>query len=314
MQSGEVFTRHPDWFAAENRVDRVLLSNLDVIVRALQVQGLAQIDAQMLMAQVMFVAYLEHRGIVGDTYRETREVSTLSSLVVEKDRSGIVKLMDNLKTDFNGDVLEPAGVNVVWKKLSDKAPEWVDDFLQRVDMLSGRRSFWRYDFRYIPVELISGIYELFLSDKKRDEGAYYTPRNLAVLAVDQAFSTSEDILAEKIYDGACGSGILLTTAYRRMLALAEARAGKQLSFAERIELLTTNIFGSDLNKSACRVTAFSLYLSLLENLEPSDIVRLTVQGKSTLPTLTNTHIGLHPLSYTYFNFQCIPVGHQQCRL
>lgn len=290
IQSGELFTRFPDWFEAENRVDRVLLNNLELLVRALCIEGLEKTNAQMLMAQVMFVAYLEHRGIVGDIYRRTRQVNTMANLITEKDRLGVAKLMDSLKVDFNGDVLEPIGANDVWEKLSDKALVLVDDFLRRVDLRDGQQDFWRYDFRYIPVELISGIYESFLSEKKKDEGAYYTPRNLAVLAVDQAFAGSHDILTEKIYDGACGSGILLTTAYRRMLALAEAKTKQQLTFEERIKLLKSSIFGSDLNRSACRVTSFSLYLSVLENLRPSDIAKLTEQGKSKLPTLANSNI------------------------
>lgn len=292
IQSGDVFGRHPNWFASENRVDRVLLSNLDVIVRGLSGEGLNKTDAQLLMAQVMFVAYLEHRGIVGDTYRRERGVGKLADLVKARNRTGVATLMSRLKDDFNGDLLEPPGTNSVWNDLSDKALHQIDGFLSRVDLRDGQRDFWNYDFRFIPVELISGIYESFLSDDKRDAGAYYTPRNLATLAVDQAFAGSRDILAEKVYDGACGSGILLTTAFRRMLAHAEARQGKQLSFGDRVKLLQNNIFGSDINKAACRVTAFSLYLSVLENLQPADIAKLTAEGQSRLP-----HLGKHNIFY-----------------
>src|SRR5690606_8636488 len=116
-------------------------------------------------------------------------------------------------------------------------------------------------------------YESFLSpEQQAKDGAYYTPRNLAMLAVDQALLTSVDPLSETISDGACGSGILLTTAYRRLIALSEAREQRQLSFTERGDLLRTRIFGGDINFMACRVTAFSLYLSLLEGLAPADIL------------------------------------------
>ena len=56
------------------------------------------------------------------------------------------------------------------------------DFLSGHDMQSGQMTldFWAYEFRFIPVETISAIYEQFMKDddlkKKRDEGAYYTPR------------------------------------------------------------------------------------------------------------------------------------------
>ncbi|AYQ27481.1 DNA methylase [Polaromonas sp. SP1] len=290
VQSGEVFGRHADWFAPENRVDRKLLSNLGIIVEALIKEGLSKSSSQLLMAQVMFVAYLEHRGIVGDVYRKQRKVGSLFELAAQANRAGVIALMASLKKDFNGDLLEPDGGRQVWRDFSDVAFGHLNEFLDHVDMADGQRSFWRYDFRFIPVELISGIYESFLAEDKRDVGAYYTPRHLATLTVDQAFAGSEDILAERVLDGACGSGILLTTAYRRMLAYGEAKAGKQWTFTERIQLLEQNIFGSDINESACRVTAFSLYLCVLENLQPADLLKLTEQGKAHLPTLNERNI------------------------
>ncbi len=292
IQSGDVFSRHSDWFSPDDRVDRSLLRNLGVVVSRLEkCPGISKLDAQLLMAQVLFVAYLEHRGIVGETYRQTRQVGSLFDLIEARDHPGIVALMESLKDDFNGDLLGPkTDLAVLWNRLPAEALRTIDDFLSRVNLETGAQDFWNYDFRFIPVELISGIYESFLSDDKKAAGAYYTPRHLATLAVDQALLESRNILEEKIYDGACGSGILLTTAYRRMLAKAEADTKRQWSFKERIELLKGHIFGSDINRSACRVTAFSLYLSLLEGLQPADIAKLTEQGQSLLPEMVGSNI------------------------
>ena len=141
------------------------------------------------------------------------------------DREGIRTLIDWLRSDFNGDFLGDDRHDP-WAALNTRGFDLLKQFLGRTDMRSGQGDFWNYDFSYIPVELLSGVYELFLSPSQQaQEGAYYTPRNLAMLAVDQAFATSTDPLAETILDGACGSGILLTTAYRRLIALAEARGG-----------------------------------------------------------------------------------------
>jgi hypothetical protein len=291
VQSGDVFIARPDWFAAEGRVDRVLLESLQVMVRELEGHGLSKIDAQLLMAQVMFVSYLEHRGIAGETYRHRHGVESLLTLVGRGDVAGISKLLDRLKTDFNGDLLEPgAKAHEFWKKLPAAAISRLHAFLRRVDLVSGQQDFWKYDFRFIPVELISGIYESFLADDKRDLGAYYTPRHLAMLVVDLALSKSTNLLSERIFDGACGSGILLTTAYRRLLGKAEAQAGRTLDFTERVDMLKSSIFGSDLNLSACRVTAFSLYLSVLEGLDPSDLAVLTAKGSSLLPKLVGQNL------------------------
>lgn len=292
VESGDVFVRHPEWFAPESRVDQDLLRNLEQIVREeVNDFNLEKSDAQYLMAQILFIAYLEHRNIVGDVYRKTRSVGRLKDLVASRDRQGLIQLLRCLKQDFNGDFLEPeAGGPRIWRKLPDLALGRLNDFLGRVDLATGQQSLWNYDFRYIPVELISGIYESFLSDDKRNVGAYYTPRNLATLVVDQAFSSSQDILSERIFDGACGSGILLTTSYRRMLAYAQAKKGRTFTFLERRELLENHIFGSDLSDAACRVSAFSLYLSMLEGLQPSDVALLTDSSNVKLPTLQGKNL------------------------
>lgn len=290
VQSGEVFVQRPDWFSTNERVDVVLLENLRVMVLNLQKHGLSKLDAQLLMAQVMFVSYLEHRGIVGERYRAQNNVESLFTLIGRGDLTGINVLLQRLKKDFNGDLLEPNTDGGFWKQLPKAAFGQLHAFLQRVDMSSHQQDFWNYDFRFIPVELISGIYESFLADDKREMGAYYTPRHLAMLVVDTALAQSKNVHQERIYDGACGSGILLTTAFRRLLSKAEAQRGKQLEFSERVKLLKDTIFGSDLNESACRVTAFSLYLSVLEGLDPSDLAILTAAGNSLLPKLQQCNL------------------------
>lgn len=291
VQSGDVRERYPDWFKPENRVDYHLLRNLGEAVRALTEQDLDATTAQVLLGQVLFVSYLEHRGIVSDAYRSARNVRTLATLIHERSRAGLQRLLSQLRQDFNGDFLKPDDEQPQsWPAISDGVFEVLDQFLSHVDLSSGQTALWTYDFSYIPVELISGIYETFLADGQRRAGAFYTPRHLANLVIDQAFEASTDPLTETIYDGACGSGILLTTAFRRLLHVAELRQGQPLSLTERIALLTSRIFGSDISVAACRVTAFSLYLSLLERLTPADIVRLQDDGQVTLPPLLKTNL------------------------
>ncbi len=290
VQSGEIFWRHSAWFAPEDRVDRVLLRNLHCIVQDLVGFGLNKVNAQYLMAQVLFVSYLEHRKIIGNTYRAKHKLERLENLVRGGDSVGMARLLTQLKHDFNGDFLEPTNGSALWNTLSNAAFARLNEFLEGVDLGTRQRSLWHYDFRFIPVELISGIYESFLSDERREVGAYYTSRHLANFVVDRALAKFPDILAELIYDGACGSGILLTTAYRRMLSYAAARHRRPLRFEERRKLLEEHIFGSDLSVSACRVTAFSLYLSMLEGLQPTDIAELQDNENVKLPSLSQKNI------------------------
>ena len=298
VASSNLSRRFPDWFDLDARVDSQLLRNLSQAVAQISQSGMsgkmsaraALALAELLMGQVLFISYLEHRQIVGETYRARRKVSQLHSLVTSHDREGLSHLIDSLRRDFNGDFLGDDSHDP-WASLIDAGYDTLDRFLSRTDMTTGQADFWNYDFSFIPVELLSGLYETFLSpDEKSSTGAYYTPRHLATLAIDQAFALSEDPLQEVIFDGACGSGILLTTAYRRLIAVSEGRSERRLSFRERKELLTRRIFGGDISSMACRVTAFSLYLSLLEDLDPADLMEAQAQNRVRLPSLSGRNL------------------------
>lgn len=300
--------RLPKWFDVRARVDRKLLDNLSITVNKLAYEGLSENVplitrrhlAELLMGQVLFISYLEHREIVGSTYRERRGVTPLHELVACRDREGLRSLVDWLRGDFNGDFLGDDRHDP-WTALASTGFELLNQFLSRTDLENGQRDFWNYDFSYIPVELLSGLYEKFLTpEQQAKEGAYYTPRNLAMLTVEQALMASRDPLTETIFDGACGSGILLTTAYRRLIALSEAREGEQLGFAQRGQLLTRSIFGADINFMACRVTAFSLYLSLLEGLDPADILAAQERDGTKLPSLRDTNLAYGKVKGDFF--------------
>jgi N-6 DNA Methylase len=270
--AGSLVDAHPDWFDRKNRVDKRLLANLDQAVRSLEPQGVDKLRAQYLLGQSLFISYLEHRGIAGSNYRAKHGVESLLDLISACDRAGLDRYMLCLKKSFNGDFLTPEVLGSAgWAQLSDASLSVISDFLSHTNISSGQQSLWTYDFRFIPVELISGIYETFLSEDKHLAGAYYTPRNLAAFVVDQAFEHSVDITKEIVYDGGCGSGILLVTAFRRMIHAAESAECESLTFQQRCRLLEGHIRGSDINAAACLVTAFSLYLSLLENLRPADL-------------------------------------------
>ena len=307
--SARLTSRMPAWFDQDERVDHKLLDNISAAVRELTSHGFDGIAAEperkqlaeFLMGEILFVSYLEHRKIVGAIYRRRRGVGQLIDLVTGADRRGVQKLIDWLREDFNGDFLAEDSHNP-WEALSNRGYQLLHEFLRRTDMQTGQGEFWNYDFSYIPVELLSGLYELFLSrGDQAQQGAFYTPRHLAALAVDQALRLSPDPLSERLFDGACGSGILLTTAYRRLLALAEERTGEPLAFADRCELLQRSIFGGDINPMACRVTAFSLYLSIFEGLDPTDILETQERDAAKLPSLTGTNLAAGPEVGDFFS-------------
>lgn len=286
VQSGFIKDRLPGWFSPEERVDQRLLANLRQVVKQLTKNGLSDTQAEALMAQVIFLCYLEQRGIVGDAYRKAHKLELLEAYVSRNDGDGIDRLLKQLSKDFNGDFLSSAdGGAPTWSTLTNQMFGPILSFLEAVDFDSGQGSFWRYDFSHIPVELISGIYETLLKDRQGKLGAYYTPRHLANLVTDQAFEAFSDPSECTVYDGACGSGILLTTAFRKILRHAEVKQGRRLRFSERVSLMKKTLFGNDIDETACWITAFSLYLSLLEGLDPADILLFQTNRDLKLPKL-----------------------------
>lgn len=286
ITSGAIFNKIPDWFERRYRIDRVLQDNLSSVVDLLIEQGLTKEQAQLLLGKCIFVSYLEHRAIVGDKYRRHHDLGALLDLLKSGDGQGLDKLFRQLKRDFNGDLLEiEGGANIGWKDLGGKSLGLLAQFLLQTHIRKGQQSLWPYDFKHIPVELISGIYESFLGNQQRDSGAFYTPRHLAYLAVDEAFRGVEMPWNEVVLDGACGSGILLTSAYRRMLGARKALQGNELTYAQRRDILLSGIRGGDISIAACKVTVFSLYLALLEDLAPADILQLQEDQNVKLPEL-----------------------------
>ncbi|MCV9999446.1 N-6 DNA methylase [Pararhizobium sp. YC-54] len=302
LLGGEALRGRDSWFDPHKRVDKILLDNILVLVEKLSLCGLDPAAARRLVARLIFITYLEDREIVGETYRSRRGVRPLFDLVRERNRTGLRQLINKLRSDFNGDFLTTADSELGWENLSDAAFGWIEQFLGRTTLRTGQASFWRYDFSQIPIELIASIYETFLASKdeganeegenqtKRKQGAYYTPRLLADWVVELA-TADRDILREKIFDGACGSGMLLTAAFRRLVRAFEARNAvegrvTEADFATRRKLLLDHIFGGDIDEDACQLTAFSLYLALLSDLTPRDLVELR-NGGEKLPTLAN---------------------------
>ena len=178
------------------------------------------------------------------------------------------------KNHFNGKVFK-------WEE-EEKAKLKENKFLYLADALSGDSNsdgqmlIWRlYSFNYIPVELISRLYEEFIEDEEKAEnGAAYTPSHLANLLVDEIMPVKNAKNPDnfKIIDPACGSGIFLVIAFKRLIQWWRAKNHyKNPSLSELKQILNNSIFGVDLNETATQLTAFSLCIALCEELTPKQI-------------------------------------------
>jgi type I restriction-modification system DNA methylase subunit len=193
---------------------------------------------------------------------------------VLKKKGACLKLFDCLSSPdrFNGEIFR-------WKDEKEREilkttdmNAFADFFEGRLD--NGQYTFWRlYSFNDLPIELISNIYEEFLESKP---GVVYTPPYLVRFLIDEMMPLSDfDRENFKVLDPACGSGVFLVAAYRRMLHWWRIRNDWRKPGAENLDelkqILKKNIFGVDKEKEAIRLTFFSLSLALLDELSPKVI-------------------------------------------
>lgn len=304
VESGEFFRKHARAFDPRHRVDQALLVNLQSTRQELATIapiGSTDEDLDAFLCRLVFTCYLFDREIIGKAYlarldlpplAHLREILAVrpSSLAVNY----LYRLFRKLAKHFNGDLFSD-DLDAEEKSLSDEhidnRLEVIDKFFRATDITTGQQALWPYDFGIIPIETLSAIYERFLKPSDRAKGAFYTPRFLAELVLDIALTDHPSLLGLRFLDPACGSGIFLVGLFNRVAEEWKQKnphARNDQRARELMKLMQETIYGIDLNPTACRITAFSLYLAYLDQLTPRDIQDLEAKGNA-LPRLV-THV------------------------
>ena len=245
-----------------------------------------------IIIQSILIKYLEERidnngnRLLSNKFFKKYDNSVSFNDVLQK-KGKFVELLEELNDrnkGFNG--------NVFYWTDKEKLELRKLDLSILAELLDTNRSFensqyelWRYfEFKYIPVELISRLYEEFLTgnneeeqnEKKKEGGIYYTPSHLVRLLVDEAIPLKKfkeiDLNTYKILDPACGSGIFLVTAFKRLVQIWRLQNNMQLPQLPDLKRILSNIYGVDKEEQAVRLTSFSLSLALCNELEPLKII------------------------------------------
>jgi hypothetical protein len=295
-ESGRFWEEHAEFFKAKERVDQVLLENLTSSHDLLCEASMSSDAAQALLIQAMFIAYLEDREIIGKEYfraASNSRVEAFSALLNTGNVSSLNHLFVALRDDFNGDLfVAPCSFEP-----NANPPRIGRDHLSilarfragQEEMAAGQLRFWGYNFKHIPIELISAVYDRFLGEReaeRREHGAYYTPMFLADCVVSQVWETLPDGAKEKgeFLDPACGSGVFLVRSFQRLCENWRERHNARTVRWDSLKSILLRLHGWDLNGAAVRVAVFSLYIALLEQVDPPDIRQLIKNGK-VLPEL-----------------------------
>jgi len=185
-------------------------------------------------------------------------------------RNGCLELFEDLARDVNGRIfkLEEQEKKEIRKLDQSKLADFLDAKLDRQQYV-----FWKlYDFNYLPVELISRIYEEFIPKRK---DITYTPAHLVNFMVDECMPMTLPKKEIKLIDVSCGSGIFLVAAFKRLVQWWQQeqyeKTGeiKSPTIRKLKSILTKSIHGVDIEPEAVRLTIFSLTVALCDMLDPT---------------------------------------------
>lgn len=303
IETGQFFQDHASFFPATETVDACLVENLVFTANRLEqlkTPKWTRERSHALLGRVLFIMFLHARGFIKDHHfpKETKSLQDILNVpqLDEATRLLYREFFPLLKKEFNGTMFDEA-LQEEETLVQRRHLNIIASFLNADDMQGGQMTldFWAYDFRCIPVETISSIYEEFMKGedpkKKRKDGAVYTPRHLAETTLHVALEGRYDLSPNwRVLDPACGSAIFLVAMFN-LLAAQWLRNNptkrKATKAKELLGILQDQIRGVEINPAACRIAAFSLYLALFEKLQPMDLdeFKEKVRADRFLPSL-----------------------------
>jgi len=259
----------------QRRVDKYLVSSLVNTAQKLQRQGLALDFIHKIILRSLFLLYLEDRGATDKKFYNRIKENAESYFHILNDVDATYDLYRKLEEHFNGNVFTVEKGESISR---DQLQLIKKCFINGNDNTAQTKLFedWRlFDFSIIQIELLSEIYENFLfktdPELKKKTGTFYTPPSLVEFMLNEKLpiGSNEKKYNLKVLDPACGSGIFLVESFKRLVKRYENCHNEKLTdFNVLKKILTENIFGIEINQQAIKVAAFSLYLALVDNLDP----------------------------------------------
>ncbi len=174
-----------------------------------------------LLVLTVLIKYLEDRLVFPDGWFTGfhRGANNFFDVLASGEPAKVLKLLSALQKKFRGDLFSlPGEVSLDADHLASFAT------LVEAKTLQRQRFLWeQYSFQHLPVEVISRIYQRFVSD---GHGAFYTPPILATMLLDQCLPYDRLNGDEQILDPSCGSGIFLVGAFKRLVNIWRPSMGE----------------------------------------------------------------------------------------
>lgn len=212
-------SKYSGQFKFSNSAYEKLLTELKQALKDIISQGILPANfARKIMVISILIKYLEEREdekgnkVFPEGFFSQFASGAVKFTNVLSTKGAYLKLIGYLAKHFNGGIfqLEDDEMAFIQEKDLTRFGQFLDGDLDGIQFV-----FWRlYSFNDLPVELISNIYEEFLG---KQPGVVYTPPYLVNFLLDEAMPLSSDKTDFKVLDPACGSGVFLVGAYRRLI-------------------------------------------------------------------------------------------------
>ena len=280
IDRGDIWQTQRKHLQPGKRVDTTLLAHLKSLSEILQQKHkVKRQTSHYLIGRFVYLHFLRARRILSDPWLINEAGIQPDAIFSGKaTKAAFRKLSKCVEATFNGKIFP-----IVWGSKHAPDAEAVNK-VARVfagdDVLSGQLHlpFTAYDFSYIPIELLSSIYEQFLHaedpDASTKDGAHYTPEPLADYLVSEVESVCPLKAGMRILDPCCGSGVFLVVAFRRLVELECRQNGASITPQRLKQLLQERIYAVERNETACQIAAFSLILAMLSYVDPPELHRL----------------------------------------
>lgn len=305
--------------AAVQWLDELLFQLLSDAARAIHaaVPALSIQQVLALVGRALFFRFLVDRGIVAtsDLPNITRRVKDISEVFGTLD--ALVDTCKWLDKIFNGDLLSfseddshdaPHEYTALEQLLSARSTDvcWSLTNIQAKALRGQLPLEWSgIYFKHVPVDVLSQVYEDFAHEfvpaLARATSIHFTPRKLAEIVVDGAFSAVNSAPRDqaRVLDPSVGGGVFLVLSFKRLVAERWRATGERPRRAEIRRILMTQLTGLDVNRDALNVTALSLYLCALE-LDPDPSPLHDLKFQKLIGTI------LHPVDFEALDPNKVP--------
>ena len=248
------------------------------------------LDVLSMAGRTLFFRFLIDRGIVIE--RESRDICPAADGLRDAFANAEKAAQTSAWLDetFNGDFLRLIDESIPANDRATRQEAYLQ-FYKTAQRRAGRKFFhhlhailngWKatgdgmqltldwgdLDFAHIPVGVLSQVYESFShrTDHRsaRETSIHYTPRTIARLMVDQTFAAARSPGHAKVLDPACGAGIFLVLAFRRLVSERWRSDGKRPTTRTIQRILYKQLRGFEISESALRLAALSLYITAIE--------------------------------------------------